>query len=533
MRATDIDSVRTKGRRVVKVGGKQIALFSTGGGDGNTPQIRACNNRCPHEGYPLIEGTLSEDQGTGACLLTCNWHNWKFDLEDGETLVGGDKLRLYPVRIEDNDIFVDISDPPPEEQINAALGNIEDAMRRHEYDRIAREVARLTKAGGNPATAISRAVAYSHDRFEYGMTHAYAVTADWIALGENLARTEAEKLAPYVEIIGHMSWDSIQREQYPFTDTSHPYSEQELQDAIESEEEDEAIALINGALDAGLDLDDLKPVLARAALAHYQDFGHSIIYVYKILQMSQRLDRTALRPLLHSLVRRLILATREDLIPEFKSYRPVFEGWADGGTTDPADAQDYTTLSVTKVLRKIAESAQHGSNLYPVLLEAAALQFLRYRTEMDHRVDNSVSDNVGWLDFTHAITFANAGRWAAEQDPDLWPAVLLQIGCFLGRNSGFLNQDVVTEDWEIEGDHDQYLNTVLHSLLDHEFPEYIVSCHYVKLTTAIQDEIRDNPEAGFGPVLTAGLNRMLAHPIKRKQILRTATQSLDFVAREG
>ncbi|MFL5239337.1 MAG: Rieske (2Fe-2S) protein, partial [Rhizomicrobium sp.] len=29
----------------------------------------AIANRCPHEGYPLSEGTLSP-----GCLLTCNWH---------------------------------------------------------------------------------------------------------------------------------------------------------------------------------------------------------------------------------------------------------------------------------------------------------------------------------------------------------------------------------------------------------------------------------------------------------------------------
>ena len=58
---------------VVRPRGKQIALFVTADG------VRACNNRCPHEGFPLAEGSLSEE-----CLLTCNWHNWKFDLATGD-----------------------------------------------------------------------------------------------------------------------------------------------------------------------------------------------------------------------------------------------------------------------------------------------------------------------------------------------------------------------------------------------------------------------------------------------------------------
>ena len=70
--AADRAKLAKDGRAVVRIEGKQIALF-------DTPQgIFACNNRCPHEGYPLREGSL-DDQ----CRLTCNWHNWKFRLADG------------------------------------------------------------------------------------------------------------------------------------------------------------------------------------------------------------------------------------------------------------------------------------------------------------------------------------------------------------------------------------------------------------------------------------------------------------------
>ncbi len=89
----DLETLRARGSMVVKRGKKQIVLFASG------PAVYACNNRCPHEGYPLSEGTLSAGTRGQGCLLTCNWHNWKFDLESGETLVGGDNLRRYPVRL--------------------------------------------------------------------------------------------------------------------------------------------------------------------------------------------------------------------------------------------------------------------------------------------------------------------------------------------------------------------------------------------------------------------------------------------------
>ena len=533
VRATDLDGLMSKGRTVVKLDGKQIALFSIDSNNGKTPEIRACNNRCPHEGYPLVEGTIAADRQDGACMLTCNWHNWKFDLNGGETAVGGDSLRLYPVKIDGNEVLVDVADPPPEQLIAKALDSIEDAMPRHEYDRIAREIARLKKAGGDPTAAVARAVSYSHDRFEYGMTHAFAAAADWIGMGDRLAKSDAETLAPYVEVIGHMAWDAMRGTRYPFTDKVFDYDAGSLVRAIAAEDEETAITLINGALDAGHDMEELRGPLAKAALAHYQDFGHAIIYVYKVYELARQLDVDVLRPLLHCLVRSLIYASREDLIPEFKAYGPAIKRWPEDGDADPAPASDYTTLSVAKVLKKIGDSARHGPALYPILLEAAAQQFLQYRVEMDHRTGNSVSDNIGWLDFTHAVTFSNAGRWAAEHDASLWPAVLLQMGCFLGRNAGYLDADVTVSDWDVGKEPETYLDEVMHSLFDHSFPEYIVSCHYVKTACAMREEIKHDPTAGHGRVMVAALNRMLAHPIKRKQLLRTATQSLDFVAREG
>ena len=111
----DLDKLRARRVMIVKHGKKQIALFASG------PEVYACNNRCPHEGYPLSEGTLSAGSQGRGCLLTCNWHNWKFDLESGETLVGSDNLRRYPVRLEDGKVWLDLADPPPEARAEAAL----------------------------------------------------------------------------------------------------------------------------------------------------------------------------------------------------------------------------------------------------------------------------------------------------------------------------------------------------------------------------------------------------------------------------
>ena len=130
IRVADVHELEAKQRMLVRVDGKQIALFGTDSG------VFACNNRCPHEGYPLIEGSLADD-----CVLTCNWHNWKFDLNDGGNLTGGDHLRCYPVELRDGGIWLDLADAPAEQRIETATAAI--GHQRHDTpDRHAAERAK-------------------------------------------------------------------------------------------------------------------------------------------------------------------------------------------------------------------------------------------------------------------------------------------------------------------------------------------------------------------------------------------------------
>src|ERR1700759_889953 len=106
-------ALHAAGRKVVRRDGKQVLLIASGG------RLFAVANRCPHEGFPLSEGSLGPD-----CVLTCNWHNWKFDLASGAALVGRDPVRTYPVAMRGGEIFVDLADPPAEAQRDRALAGV-------------------------------------------------------------------------------------------------------------------------------------------------------------------------------------------------------------------------------------------------------------------------------------------------------------------------------------------------------------------------------------------------------------------------
>jgi nitrite reductase/ring-hydroxylating ferredoxin subunit len=507
-----------KGRRVFKAGAKQILLIEAAG------ELFACNNRCPHEGYPLSEGTLSP-----ACTLTCNWHNWKFDLASGETLVGGDRLRRYPVEERDGRIFVDIADAPVAERQTRALANLQDAADDNDYERMAREVARYVKASGDPFEPLRHMIRARSPHFEYGMTHAFAAAPDWLALHE-AAATPEHRLTALVEPIAHVAWDTLREPAFPFTIETAAWNTQTFVDAIEHEDEPTAVALLNNALAHGPQLaKELKAAFARAALAHYQDFGHSAIYTRKAFELVAKLGWSVADPVLKALARSIIYATREDRIPEFRNYPKVLARWP--ARPEPAAPRDLVGLSVNQTLDRALALPGDEEAKYKLLLEAGALAMLRYDLSVDQQVDKPVSHNVGWLDFTHALTFGHAARELCTDEPELWPKALLQLACFLGRNAPFLGLEPDTS-WTV-GDATAFFARERAALYDHGIREPIFACHRVKTLSAVADEVAWAGDGTLSRALLAATNRYLNTPMKGHHALRTARQALSFVEAEG
>ena len=309
----ELESMQVK---MVRIAGKQIAVFKTLDG------VRACDNRCPHEGYPLSEGSLSPD-----CILTCNWHNWKFNLETGDNLYGGDRLRTYPVEIRGDEIWVDITDLPYQERYITITGSLHDAFDDYSYDRIGREIARLTALGADPLDVLRLAIDWSWQKLEFGWTHAYAGMADWLLLYAEHDQSEELKLVCLTESVAHVAYDVLRERDYVFSSETSSFDETDFVDNIEAENEDAVIAAIRGGIRDGMKFADFEPALTRSALLHYNDFGHALIYVTKAGSLIERLGDTVIEPLLLSLVRGLIYASREDKIPEFRAYHTQVDKW--------------------------------------------------------------------------------------------------------------------------------------------------------------------------------------------------------------
>jgi nitrite reductase/ring-hydroxylating ferredoxin subunit len=517
-------ALREAGRKVVRRAGKQVLLIASGG------RLFAIANRCPHEGYPLSEGTLQEGPGGPDCVLTCNWHNWKFDLATGAALVGRDPVRIYALEVRAGEIFVDLSDPPAEAQRERALNGLVAAARDNDHPRIAREVARLERAGFDASEALTHVIGALNDRLEYGTTHAHGAAADWLALAAR-APSDAARLTAMIEPVAHLAWDTLGAGRFAYPEGETAWDAGVFLAAIENENEAEAAAMLRGALAAGA-RDDVRRALGRAALSHYADFGHSAIYTLKTGQLIARLGPEAEAPVLLAFVRSLVSATREDRLPEFRAYAKAVTAW-DGKGTRPARPEDFIGLPVDAVLKRVLESSGRApGEVYDALLGAAAWNLLHFDTGFDAATDNAIADNVSWLDFTHALTFANAVRHICGEQPELWPQALLQMALFVGRNKSYVQAQQDVARWQV-ADAAGFIAHEMSGLFDHGIVEPIIACHRVKMLFALEDELAAAPDAPWAREMCAAMNRWLHTPQKRHHGLRLATQAQDFIAKEG
>jgi len=520
-----------KGKLVVRHDGRQILVVQTETG------IYAAANRCPHEGYPLSEGTVGEGTGSEGCVLTCNWHNWKFDLASGETLVGGDRLPRYKVRLADGRVWLDISPVDPQIRRREILSGVTKALADEDQQRLVRETARLMQLGADAVDAVRIAIAWAGDRFEYGMTHALGGAPDWLALHDRAETTADEKLAAIGEILGHVADDAPAGRIFPFPAGRAAWSADAFLAAIESEDEATSVRLLRGALAARLTPDDLMPSLLGAALAHYADFGHALIYTVATGDLIRRLGPETEETLLLLLVRELVYARREDLLPEFRDYRKRLAAWGEAdGPCPPLDCPPLDPASLRRCSAKSAMAvvaawgAQHPPEaVLPVLVAAGAWLLLHVDERELQRTDGKIADNVGWLDFTHILTFAQAGRMALRRRRDLWPAIALQLACFIGRNNPYVDETLDTAPFAV-ADPAAFIAAETRALFDHGSGEFIYSVHLVKtLRAAIALAEAFPPTA---PIVLAALYRFLHAPIKSRHLLRTARQMREFVAEE-
>jgi nitrite reductase/ring-hydroxylating ferredoxin subunit len=477
--------------RLVHAGGHRLLVAATPGG------FHVTDNACPHEGYGLAQG----DERSG--VLTCAWHNWKYRLDDGTCLVGEEDLRMYPVTVRGGQLVADLRPPDPGAQRARLTASLRRGLDDGYVGQMSRDIVRLLRADADPVQVVWEAVAWGAPRAEYGFGHAMASLVDCLAVAESSAG-DARAL-PMVTAFAGIADSERRRPLRPQPDPVRQLPARPgaaFRAAIEAEDVTGAEALLRGALAAGLGPGDVRPWLVGAVSDHHLSYGHGAIYVEKAFALLDRLGWDRADTVLPHLVPAIGYGTREDRLPYMRAanravrqldLRALAAAGESGARPDPDDGH--------RAALRLALLGRDGSRaigaavalidagagidaLLDVVVDAASHRLARYDPGVEVTSDRT---DFGWLDITHALTYASAARWAwrAEPGPDtvrlaLWSAFL---AWYAGRR-GYVEIDDVQADPVALGDVPSDPAGLCRAALEDRAGSWIVAAHLVKTTNA-------------------------------------------------
>ena len=103
VRACALDDVADGAAHAVEIDGVDVAVVRNG------DEFYAIQNECSHAQIPLSEGEIEGDE------IECWLHGSMFDLRTGKAinLPATEPVPVYPVRVDGDDVLVDVSNPLP------------------------------------------------------------------------------------------------------------------------------------------------------------------------------------------------------------------------------------------------------------------------------------------------------------------------------------------------------------------------------------------------------------------------------------
>jgi nitrite reductase/ring-hydroxylating ferredoxin subunit len=541
-------------------GDKRIALFRTAAG------VYAADNRCPHQGYALKDGDIRGD------VLTCAWHNWKFQLSDGKCVFGGENIRTYPVSVRDGWVYVDTTDPAPEEIAPELFASLLDAMGDVDTGRLARDTIRLRAIGTPLAEVVRAGVTYGATRAEYGWNHSLATLADCLTMAT--AFEGPLGALPVIQGLSTVSRTEVRRPPRPQPeplDVVASYGSvadglAAFPALVDAEQGEEAEALLRGLLAAGASPAQIRHAFLSAITDHFLGYGHPMIYCQKAFDLLDRIGWDQADTVLAPLVPAITWSTRYDRLPYMRRFLGAWRAAeGDVAVPDHVATPDPGLSGLRRVLLDgmpedavaAVTGAMRGGVPVPRLIDAIASVAATRLGRFDIASDTDDAKDAGWLDVTHTLTYTNALRWAWSVDPD--PLVLrgvLHAAWFVQWTSKFdakgerapvapfpgSDPDAVLASIR-NRDPDQAVALVkgydgpaapLEAALTQAAAEdnstaSIMVAHAVKTTTAAIAESRADGTDAAGRAPLAAAARFLAAPKRERFVYQATLEAIDFI----
>lgn len=418
IRVGTLEELRRDGARVVRSGGVPIAVYFHDG------QVSAVDNRCPHMGFPLHKGTVKEG------ILTCHWHQARFDLCSGCTFdLWADDVLPYETRVTDGEVFV-ASAPRVRVDREYHQRRLVQGLQQN-IDLIqAKSLLGLIEGGVAMPQLIGGVAAWGsrhHDAWGSGMTM-LAIVANLLPVmkPETAYRAVAAAVG---ELADECSGAAPRHDRLPLAGAEHRADtlKRWLRHWTRTRHRDGAERTFVTAIGRDLPAGELADMLFTAACDRpFADIGHVFDFCNKAFELAEYLGGDALRHLAPLLMSGLVrarggeesshwhhpvdvvepLRTVADSLPELMRVG-AGRDWQDDGSLGEVLLGD-DPIAIIEVLARSLSRGARPEELARRVAYAAAMRLARFATT------NDVTD---WFGPQHTFTYTNAVHQAVKREP--------------------------------------------------------------------------------------------------------------------
>ena len=415
-----LEDLQRDGVRVVSTGQRTAAVFW------HRDQVFAVDNRCPHMGFPLSQGTVADG------ILTCHWHHAKFDLSGGCAFdLFADDVAAFRAEVRDGEVWLD-PEPQEEEAVAHCTRKLSEGLEQNLRLVIAKSVIGLCEAGREDLI-LAEAARFGVKNRAAGWSSGLSILTAMANVLPHLDAADRPR-ALYQGVV-HVA-RSVQGEPPDFdivaldTDEDRPeqfrawfrrFSEVRSRDAAER--------CLRTAAAAGLDEQQLADLVFAASTDHtFMDVGHTLDFANKACELLDAIGWDEAPDILSSVIPTITGAQRMEetsswqhpvdlpkLLDEagdaldealaigaernesWDEHRPVAESILD----DPPD----------RSLRRIVDAARAGA---PLTELSSTVAYAAARRPLHFHISNEFGD---WNTVHHTFTYTNAVDRAMQRAP--------------------------------------------------------------------------------------------------------------------
>jgi len=403
----------------VSAEGQTIVLFAYG------ENVYAVDNRCPHMGFPLNQGTVKEG------ILTCHWHHARFDLASGGTFdLWADDVPAFPVEVNGDDLLVNFH--VQRDVVAQHQQRVRDGLERNLTLVLAKSVIGLQRAGQSMLEPFRIGLAfgtrYRGDGWGRGLTTQGCMMnlTEFIA-EEDKPRALYHGLSDVASDVDGMS-PHFSVGSLPEENVDVPTLKRWFREFVEVRDSNAAERAIIAAVRSGADDRQMADMLFAAATDHrYLDLGHTLDFINKAFESLDIVGWDKAETVLPSLAPILVDATRMEersawrapidlaqiLRTSFEALPAVLEAGAnktakvDFDALVPVILDDKPQATVDALLQALCDGVA-VDDLAGVVAYAAAVRIAQFHTS------NEFGD---WDTALHSFTFANAVQMGLRRVP--------------------------------------------------------------------------------------------------------------------